>query len=180
MRRKEQSGTAYPNNRPLEDQPKWRRDFPIDINEDNTVARRDFVRFLVLVSGAFVVGQLWIAFRMMFRAEAPAPAARRIAAVADIPIGGAVSFTYPGDNDHCLLVRPDAETFVAYDQQCTHLQCAVVPDVAQGLLLCPCHNGSFELATGRARTGPPRRALPRVTLELRDGAVFATGVETRV
>ncbi|MGH7506598.1 MAG: hypothetical protein ACRELX_13140, partial [Longimicrobiales bacterium] len=46
-----------PDGQPWEQQPKWRRDFPIDWPRDEYVARRDFTRFLVLVSGGFVVGQ---------------------------------------------------------------------------------------------------------------------------
>ena len=42
------------------DQPRWRRDFPIDWAEDDYVTRRDLVRFIVLTSAAFAVGQLTI------------------------------------------------------------------------------------------------------------------------
>lgn len=172
--------TTYPDGRPLSEQPKWRKDLPIDLDEDNTVARRDFTKFLVLVSGAFVVGQFWIVVRSMFQRRTPAVGPRRIASVDDVPVGGALSFTFPEADDNCLLVRPDADTFVAYNQICSHLSCAVIPDVSRGLLLCPCHNGSFDLASGRPRTGPPRRPLPRVTLEVRGNEILATGVESQL
>jgi Rieske Fe-S protein len=87
--------------------------------------------------------------------------------------------TSPGEDDRCLLLRPEADRLLAYDQKCTHLSCAVVPDVAGGCLNCPCHRGVFDLATGRPLAGPPRRPLPRITLEVRDGVVVATGVELR-
>jgi Rieske Fe-S protein len=74
-------------------------------------------------------------------------------------------------------VRTGATAFVAYDQLCTHLLCPVVPAVDVGRLHCPCHNGWFDLETGRPVAGPPQRALPRVLLEVRDGTVYATGVE---
>jgi Rieske Fe-S protein len=45
------------------------------------------------------------------------------------------------------------------------------------MLHCPCHNGYFDLESGRVIAGPPRRPLPRVTLEIRDGVVYATGME---
>jgi arsenite oxidase small subunit len=44
-------------------------------------------------------------------------------------------------------------------------------------LLCPCHNGCFDAATGRALAGPARRPLTRIALENRDGVVYAVGVE---
>lgn len=178
MRNRRHGETVAPDHRPLDEQPKWRRNFPIDIDEDNAVSRREFVKFLVLVSSAFVAGQFWIGLQTVLRRRRPEPGPRRIASVDEVAVGGAMSFSYPGENDRCLLVRTAADRFVAYDQQCTHLQCAVTPDVERGLLLCPCHNGSFDLSSGQPIQGPPRRALPRVALEVRDGAVFATGVET--
>ena len=53
-------GTVPPDGRPLADQPKWRRDFPIDWAEDEYVARRELVKFMVLTSAAFVAGQFGI------------------------------------------------------------------------------------------------------------------------
>ena len=47
-----------PDGRPYSDQPQWRNDFPIDWPQDEFVARRDFTKFLVLTSFAFVAGQV--------------------------------------------------------------------------------------------------------------------------
>jgi Rieske Fe-S protein len=88
-------------------------------------------------------------------------------------------FRYPNEHEPCLLLRPDETTLLAFSQKCTHLACAVVPQFDTGRLLCPCHNGYFDLTTGRPLAGPPRRPLPVVTLAVRDGVVFATGVELR-
>jgi Rieske Fe-S protein len=92
-------------------------------------------------------------------------------------VGQAKTFNYPEGSTPRLLVRTGQRAFVAYDQQCTHLQCPVVPVVEQGKLHCPCHNGWFDLQTGDAIAGPPQRRLPRVLLEVRDETVYATGVE---
>jgi hypothetical protein len=35
--------TIPPDGRPLEDQPKWRRDFPVDWPDDQYFTRREFV-----------------------------------------------------------------------------------------------------------------------------------------
>ena len=160
-------------------QPRWRRDFPIDWPEAQWVARREFVKFLMPVSLAFAAGQLWLLWRGWRRASAPAPAPARIARVSDVPVGGAMLFDYPAGSPSRLLVRVDGATFVAYEQQCTHLTCPVLPAVERGELVCPCHHGVFELLTGRPIAGPPRRPLARVTLEVRDGWVLATGIEVR-
>jgi Rieske Fe-S protein len=167
-----------PNGRPSNDQPKWRKDFPVDVDEDNYVARRDFTKFMVLISASFVAGQAWIALKSAFggpREQGP----RAIARLEEIGIGQAAVFSYPAEHDTCILVRASEREFLAYSNKCSHLSCAVIPDVGSGRLLCPCHHGSFDLATGRPLAGPPRRPLARISLEVREGTVYATGVEER-
>ena len=44
----------------MDEQPQWRKDFPIETGEDEYVSRRDFTKYLLLVSLAFVIGQFWI------------------------------------------------------------------------------------------------------------------------
>ncbi len=68
-----------PDGRPYHDQPQWRNDFPIDWPQDEFVARRDFTKFLVLTSFAFVVGQLWIVFENFRRTRKGEPPVKRIA-----------------------------------------------------------------------------------------------------
>ena len=168
-----------PDGQPVEAQPKWRQDFPIDSGRDEFVARRDFVKFLVLTSAAFVAGQFWIGVESVIRRSRGLPPAKRVAALDEVPKGVAVSFTYPGEHDQCVLVRTGDGGLLAYGQKCTHLSCAVLPDVAKGTFVCPCHHGAFDMATGQPIAGPPRRPLPRITLELRNGEIYATGVELR-
>ena len=170
-------GTVPPDGRPMDDQPKWRRDFPIDSGQDEYVSRRELVKFIVLTSAALVVGQFWILFKSAVGRRPAPPVGEPIARVDELSIGGAKTFTYPNGSTPRLLVRTGSTTFVAYDQLCTHLLCPVVPAVAAGRLHCPCHNGWFDLETGRPVAGPPQRALPRVLLDVRDGTVYATGVE---
>ena len=66
---------TYPDGKPLPEQPPWRRDFPTDVPDDDHVARREFVKFLVLTSGAFAVGQCWIAAASARREKGPFKAA---------------------------------------------------------------------------------------------------------
>jgi Rieske Fe-S protein len=99
--------------------------------------------------------------------------------IEDLPVGGAMTFSYPGEQDDCVLIRPAENVFAAYGQKCTHLSCAVRPRVERGLLECPCHDGAFDLSSGRPVAGPPRRSLPLVRLDVRNGQVYATGVEER-
>ncbi|MEZ4406025.1 MAG: hypothetical protein R3A52_06070 [Polyangiales bacterium] len=65
--------SVAPDGRPRAQQPRWRKDFPIDWAQDQFVARRDFARFLVLTSGAFVAGQGWIAAQELVRRRRASP-----------------------------------------------------------------------------------------------------------
>ena len=170
--------TLPPDGRPWALQPPWRQDFPIDTDLDDHTARRDFMKFMVLISFAFSVGQLWIGLQSWARRRRGRPGIRRIGSLSALPVGGMLTFSYP-DSEPCLLMRPEAGTLVAYNQKCSHLSCAVVPQPAQGEIHCPCHKGVFDLATGRPLAGPPRRPLARITLELRGDDIYATGVEER-
>ena len=169
--------TIPPDGRALLDQPQWRQDFPIDWPEDHYVSRRDFTKFMILISLAFAVGQLWIFVENFRRRRRGEPPMQQIAKLDEVPVGGTVAFAYPEADDSCLLVRTSEQKLIAFSQKCTHLSCAVVPRISAGRFDCPCHEGAFDLQTGNPVAGPPRRPLPRIKLETRSGAVYATGVE---
>ena len=118
----------------------------------------------VLTSLALTVGQFWIAARNWWRRRQGAFEIRRIAALDALPAGGVLTFAYPGPQDDCVLVRAADGALVAYSQKCTH---------------CACHEGYFDLRSGRPIAGPPRRPLTLVHLEVMGGVVYATGVEER-
>ena len=172
-----ESVTVAPDFRPGELQPAWRQDFPIDWPEDHYVERRDFLKFLVLTSAAFVAGHVWILVQSIRRRLVPAPPGMRIASLDDLAVGGALAFTYPSEHDPCLLVRVSESEVVAFGQKCTHLSCAVIPRPVENIFYCPCHEGRFDLRTGTPVAGPPRRPLPRILIEVRGREVYATGVE---
>jgi nitrite reductase/ring-hydroxylating ferredoxin subunit len=171
--------TRPPDGRPLHHQPQWRKDFPDDWPQDHYVARRDFAKFMVLTSLAFAVGQVWIGVQNAWRRHRGALPMRKIATLSSLPVGGTIVFQYPGPHDDCLLIRTTPQTLLAYSQKCTHLSCAVIPRVDQGVIRCPCHDGLFDLQTGRNIAGPPRRPLPRVELSIRGDEIYATGVQWR-
>jgi nitrite reductase/ring-hydroxylating ferredoxin subunit len=150
-----------------------------DWPQDHYVERRDFMKFVVLTSGAFAVGQLWIAAQNWWRKRRGRGGVRRISSLDEVAVGASIVFTYPGDHDPCVLTRPGERDFVAYSQKCTHLPCAVIPQPARGALTCSCHDGLFDLRSGRPIAGPPRRPLPRVLLDVRGRDIYATDIEPR-
>ena len=171
--------TIPPDGRPIDEQPAWRQDFPIDWPQDHHVERREFTKFMVLTSLALTVGQFWIAAQNWLRRRRGDPEMRRVASIRDIPANGVVTFAYPEEHDDCVLVRTNEGALVAYSQKCTHLSCAVRPMVDQGVIHCPCHEGYFDLQTGRPISGPPQRPLPVVHLQVAGDEIYATGIEER-
>jgi Rieske Fe-S protein len=171
--------TIAPDFAPAEAQPAWRQDFPIDWPQDLYVERRDFLKFMVLTSAAFTAGQLWIAAQNWYRRRSGQLPILRVAALDDVLVGGSVAFSYPDAHEPCLLVRLTVNDFVAFNQKCTHLSCAVIPRPDEGSFFCPCHEGRFDLRTGSPIAGPPRRPLTRIVLERRGSDIYAVGVEER-
>ena len=169
--------TIPPDRRAMEEQPKWRQDFPIDTAQDTYVARREFTKFLGLTSLAFVVGQFWIALQNRWRRTRGVLPTVAVAKLDDIPVNSARVFHYPTPADPAILLRLGDDTLLAFGSQCTHLQCPVLPEIERGRFHCPCHAGYFDLRTGRPTAGPPRRPLPRIALKVENSTVYATGFE---
>ena len=157
-------------------EPLWRDEFAIDAARERYVNRRQFGKFLGLTSLAMFAGQVWILARSWF-AETPAFPEAAVARAGGVPVGGVKLFAYTGPHDPCILVQPDAGRFVAYSQKCTHLSCAVYYSADHRRLECPCHEGYFDVDSGRVLQGPPPRPLPRIVLERRGDTLVATAVD---
>ncbi|HYF76496.1 MAG TPA: Rieske 2Fe-2S domain-containing protein [Symbiobacteriaceae bacterium] len=93
----------------------------------------------------------------------------------EIPVGGVVNFAYPDAHSPALLVRMATGEMRAYNNKCTHLECPVYYVKGEDKLRCPCHEGEFDVASGKAVAGPPRRQLTGIRLSVADGTVYAVG-----
>jgi len=153
-------------------EPGWRRDFPYTSAGEDDVTRREFVRYLVLASGGFAVGNVAIAVWSSLRSINHG-AARPIVPLAQVPAGTAHLFEYPTGDDPAILVHLPGGELRAFSQQCTHLGCVVFYSPDNGQMECPCHEGHFDAATGDVLSGPPQRPLGRIDVEVRDGVVWA-------
>lgn len=108
-----------------------------------------------------------------------------IARLAELKPGRPVPFSYPDAASPCWLMKLGAPTaggigpdgdVVAYSALCTHQGCPVA--VEDGRFICPCHYSQFDPARGgQCYQGVASTPLPRVQLEVRDGAIVATGMD---
>lgn len=159
--------------------PKWAEDFPVEAADDTTVSRRDFVRYLFLVSSGIFTGTLAVVAGGIFTKRRNAGRVEKPFKIADagaVPVGTSRVFPLPHDRGPAIMVRLSEDRYVAYSQKCTHLQCPVLWRSDENKLVCPCHKGAFEVETGRVLYGPPERPLPPVRLEVKDDGVYYAGM----
>ena len=165
------------SDKPTPDKGSLRENFPTATAEEEDVTRREFVRYLVIASGAFAAANIgiaaWSSTRSVNTGE-PRP----IVALEKIPEDGSYLFRYPTNDDPAILVRLHNGDLHAFSQKCTHLGCVVIFESGNEEFYCPCHEGFFEADTGEVVAGPPDRPLGRIAVEIRDGIVWALGAET--
>jgi len=84
-------------------------------------------------------------------------------------------FNYPNRWDPAILIRAADGKYYAHGQKCSHLGCSVNFNREEKCLQCPCHSGAYDMKSGLALHGPPRRPLDRIFLEMRGGQLWAVG-----
>lgn len=60
----------------------------------------------------------------------------------------------------------------AYSAICTHLGCIVMWDETAANIVCPCHDGRFNPATGTVLSGPPPAPLPPLNAVVEGDEIF--------
>jgi menaquinol-cytochrome c reductase iron-sulfur subunit len=105
---------------------------------------------------------------------------RPLGAVEDFPLGQTVKATFLDPSPlpwagfsarTAAYVRQESEgQFIALSVYCTHVGCPIWWTNEAQLFLCPCHGGSF-FRDGSVAGGPPRTALERYEIRVRDGQV---------
>jgi nitrite reductase/ring-hydroxylating ferredoxin subunit len=147
-------------------------DFPYERVEAQHVARREFAKYLVVVSGGLAAGSGWVAVKDSIHPDAHARRDARVCAMSELPPGGMVSFLHPDTGEPLIVVHLEDGSLRAFEQKCTHLSCAVAYDAASKRIECPCHSGAFDVRTGAVLEGPPPRPLRAFAVERRGADVW--------
>lgn len=143
-------------------------DFPYQRTESEHVTRREFAKFLCLVSGGMAVGNGWVAVKDKLFPPHRLKERTYIARADEIPLGGTHVFRLEGSTIPYILIHLMDGTFRAFEQRCTHLACAVFYSPEKDYIECPCHHGGFNARTGNVLHGPPPRPLRQLAV-VREG-----------
>jgi cytochrome b6-f complex iron-sulfur subunit len=158
----------------------WKKDFPIQKQQATNVSRRDFAKFLTLVSGGLMVGSGLVAAKAYLLPKEEVEGEHHVCNRDEIPLGGTRSFVIPGSTIPYILIHLENGEFKAYEQKCTHLSCSVFYAPGTGKIECPCHHGFFDAMTGEVLQGPPPRALPKLQVVIKDNSVFVKAFKEEV
>lgn len=149
-------------------------DFPIERVEAEHVSRREFTKFLCLVSGGMAVGTGWVAVKDRLFPPARIQGEAFVCKLSDVPVGGTHPFIVPGVPTPFILIHLNDGSWRAYEQKCTHLSCAVFYQPEADKIQCPCHNGWFDARTGSVLQGPPPRPLPHLEVVVKGEEIYVT------
>lgn len=89
-------------------------------------------------------------------------------------------FSAPAEGELTAVTVDDREIALAlaggrlyaFDDTCTHQQCSLADGEVEDLsVVCPCHAGTFDLATGAVLSGPPKDGVRTYPARLADGVL---------
>jgi arsenite oxidase small subunit len=111
----------------------------------------------------------------------------RVVALNRLRVNRPVDFRYPLKAQPNVLVDlghrvpggvGPKRSIVAYSTLCQHMGCPVAYSRSQREFVCPCHQSRYDAERlSSIVQGVATRALPRVLLEVRNGSVYAVGVD---
>ena len=140
---------------------------------DRPMERRRFIRLLLgfsVVSTVAMIVTPIVGFLIPPKVVGGAAGGRVLAATtADLPVG-AGKVVAMGSKP--VIVVNTAAGVKAYSAVCTHLGCIVLYDPTSSQIVCPCHDGHFNPASGGVVSGPPPQPLPAVPVAVEKDQIF--------
>lgn len=142
-----------------ENPPIWKRDFPIRQDEATHISRREFAKFLCLLSGGMTLGSGFVVLNSFAFPDKELEGEHYVCTTSEVPLGGMTMFSIKGNREiPYILIHLSEGQWRAFEQKCTHLSCAVVYRAEVEKIECPCHNGWFSADTGEVLQGQIGRA----------------------
>jgi arsenite oxidase small subunit len=158
------------------------------IEEDGPVGTRTTLsRRQLLVAGASGAVAVATGADIAEAASADAYPKLRVVELAKLKVNRPVTFSYPLQAQPSVLLDlghavPDGvgpkKSIVAYSLLCQHMGCPVEYQRKIREFVCPCHQSRYDPERlGSIVQGVAMQPLPRVLLQVKDGAVWAVGVD---
>lgn len=96
-----------------------------------------------------------------------------VAVADDLKAGEMRAFEVRGTK---VAVANVADTFYAFDDTCTHLQCSLAGgDLEETTVICPCHGSEFDVRSGEVLQGPAREPVKTYETRIEDGSLEVAG-----
>src|SRR5690606_15828455 len=153
--------------------PNWKVDFPIQSKLGSHVSRREFAKFLGLLSGALALSNGALVIKSLAFPQKPLEGEHFICDADEVPVWEMFQFEIEGSKIiPYILIHLEENKWRAFEQKCTHLSCAVRYRTDLNQIECPCHHGFFNADTGDVIQGPPPRALPQLEVVSREGKIY--------
>ncbi len=140
---------------------------------DSATTRRGFLGYMSkALLGLWALGGLGATLSYLRAPERERHLAERI-----VPVGplealrvGEAKFVRHGSTPF-FVIRTDATKVVAMSAVCTHVRCILGFDRERRIIVCPCHDGRFDLG-GNVISGPPPKPLKTYEVAVRAGEVY--------
>lgn len=128
--------------------------------------RRNFINFFLGGSLAgTIIAFLYPVIRYIIPAKQTEAVIKKISAA---KVGELAPNTYKifkfGTSPGILINTQEGE-LISFSAVCTHLTCTVFYESDSETILCPCHNGKFDLS-GNVISGPPPSPLESYNVEI--------------
>lgn len=158
--------------------PIWKSDFPIKKEEATHVSRREFAKYLCLLSGSLAIGNGLIAGKSLLFSDEHSDEEFFICNSSEIPVGEMRTFVLKENRDvPYILIHLEEEKWRAFEEKCTHLSCAVRYRHDMKKIECPCHKGYFDAENGEVLQGPPPRALPQLAVRVHEDKIYVSKIK---
>lgn len=138
--------------------------------------RRNFVKFFLGGSLAgTIISFLYPVIRYLIP---PKQAQTGVNSVVAAKVGELVpnsSKLFRFGNTAGILINSINGELRAFNALCTHLTCNVAYESETGSLICPCHNGRFDLS-GNVISGPPPAPLESFAVEISGDEIIVSKI----
>ncbi|OGW81214.1 MAG: hypothetical protein A3G33_05905 [Omnitrophica bacterium RIFCSPLOWO2_12_FULL_44_17] len=128
---------------------------------ESLMTRREFIRGWMISMASFFAGSVFYPFfRFLTPREMDAGPSEIKLPLAECNLAPNTGKIFPFGRKPGLLIVTEQGEWIALNAVCTHFECTVHYDAVTRQIVCPCHQGFYDVY-GKNIKGPPPRPLER-------------------